>query len=461
MCQADQLRQMMTGLLRRNDSSKALRVAGDLGLPVEGAPGSRMRRAWTSYFGAPCRSADRLAGIGDPRQLHPRCRPAVGTPGTVPAQLTFRDLSALRMVKALVDAGLPLRVRREAGADPASAAWTSGVSLAELTVEVRGGGRVHIRGSGMAARSSRGQLAAAVRARRPEPERSRPRRDCASCRGRLMRRCAIAVGAWRQPIEYGWRGRSQLEERDPVAAIDAYRRSLPGCAPEWQALVRPGSTSAGMFAESDDPAAAQECFHSAIDHRSAPTPPSVLQPRWWSPRMAARRPAGRSRSLPPGARARRPARRGALQPRHAVRSVRRPARSAIRHINEYRKADALGISALAEAEGVAAPGRRRSSSIVGQRGQAEAEQKQRPAQAAGSRGAPRASVLMHWHASAKKIMSQTRPTSGEYARLSAAVLGVAAAPACAAARSASRRRCRPRRRCRASRRRPRARRTRR
>src|SRR5688500_16946976 len=69
----------------------------------------------------------------------------VGTPGTVPAQLSFRDLSALRTVKALVDAGMPLpRVRKELARIQQN--LPAGTSLAELTVEARGGA-IHVRGA--------------------------------------------------------------------------------------------------------------------------------------------------------------------------------------------------------------------------------------------------------------------------------------------------------------------------
>jgi tetratricopeptide (TPR) repeat protein len=59
-----------------------------------------------------------------------------------------------------------------------------------------------------------------------------------------------------------WLSRAlQLEDRDPVAAIDAYRRSLrlrPECTEAWINLGR-------MFAESGDTDAAHECFSSAIE----------------------------------------------------------------------------------------------------------------------------------------------------------------------------------------------------
>ncbi len=53
----------------------------------------------------------------------------------------------------------------------------------------------------------------------------------------------------------------QVEERDPVAAIDAYRRSLrlrPECSEAWINLGR-------LFAESGDAPAAHDCFRSALE----------------------------------------------------------------------------------------------------------------------------------------------------------------------------------------------------
>ena len=98
---------------------------------------------WTSYS---ARHAAQLIGLPESAVRSCIRDGLVGAPGAVPAQLSFRDLSALRTVKALVDAGLPLaRVRRELSA--IQRALPAGASLAELTVEAHGG-RVHVRGAG-------------------------------------------------------------------------------------------------------------------------------------------------------------------------------------------------------------------------------------------------------------------------------------------------------------------------
>jgi hypothetical protein len=205
---------------------------------------------WTSYS---ARHAAQLIGL--PESAIRSCirDGLVGTPGTVPAQLTFRDLSALRTVKALVDAGLPLlRVRREL--TRIQLGLPGGASIAELTVEARGG-QVHIRGAN-GSEELRGQLALPLDLATAPPgpagelhELPRPPDPPVPL--------AVAPATSEQ-----WLSRAlQLEERDPVAAIDAYRRSLrlrPECTEAWINLGR-------MFAESGDPQAAHDCFRSALE----------------------------------------------------------------------------------------------------------------------------------------------------------------------------------------------------
>jgi hypothetical protein len=205
---------------------------------------------WTSYS---ARHAAQLIGLPESAVRSCIRDGLVGTPGTVPAQLSFRDLSALRTVKALVDAGLPLpRVRKEL----ARIQETTGASIAELTVEARGG-QVHICGSD-GVEAYPGQLALPFELpREPAP---------ASAGGELRelpRPADAPVPTFAAPATAEqWIQRAMtLEERDPVAAIDAYRRSLrlrPECSEAWINLGR-------LFAESGDAVAAQDCFRSALD----------------------------------------------------------------------------------------------------------------------------------------------------------------------------------------------------
>jgi TPR repeat/Tetratricopeptide repeat len=210
---------------------------------------------WTSYS---ARHAAQLIGL--PESAIRSCirDGLVGTPGTVPAQLSFRDLSALRTVKALVDAGLPLpHVRREL--TRIQLGLPDGTSIAELTIEARGG-QVRIRGA-HGSEEMRGQLALPFDlAAEPSPalapvgelrELHVPSRPADA---------PASAGAPETAEQWLVRAR-QLEDRDPVAAIDAYRQSLrlrPECTEAWINLGR-------MFAESGDPEAAHDCFRSAIE----------------------------------------------------------------------------------------------------------------------------------------------------------------------------------------------------
>lgn len=202
---------------------------------------------WTSYS---ARHAAQLIGL--PESAVRSCIRAglVGAVGTVPAQLSFRDLAALRTVKALVDAGVPLaRVRRELAA--IQQRLPIGSSLAELTVEARGG-RVHLRGEPSNADAA-GQLALPLDVAID----AMPQAAVIE----MPRSAETPVPAVATPATAdAWLSRAQaLEDRDPVAAIDAYRRALrlrPECTEAWINLGR-------LFAESSDASAAHECFERA------------------------------------------------------------------------------------------------------------------------------------------------------------------------------------------------------
>jgi Flp pilus assembly protein TadD len=205
---------------------------------------------WTSYS---ARHAAQLIGLPESAVRSCIRDGLIGAPGTVPAQLSFRDLAALRTVKALVDAGLPLpRVRRELVA--LQRQLPAGTSIAELTVEARNG-QVHVRGTPPRGDAS-GQLAlpfeVALEAAPPAGELHE-----------LPRPPDAPVPAPVPPATADqWLARAQLlEERDPVAAIDAYRRSLrlrPDCTEAWINLGR-------LFAESGDADAAADSFRRALE----------------------------------------------------------------------------------------------------------------------------------------------------------------------------------------------------
>ena len=209
---------------------------------------------WTSYS---ARHAAQLIGLPESAVRSCIRDGLIGMPGTVPAQLTFRDLSALRTVKALVDAGLPLpHVRRELSR--IQLGLPDGTSLAELTVEARGG-QVHVRGA-HGGEELRGQLALPFDLAVEPP--AAPAGELYELR--VLPRppdTPAPVDVTPTTAEQWLLRARQLEDRDPAAAIDAYRRSLrmrPECTEAWINLGR-------MFAESGDPEAAHDCFCSAVD----------------------------------------------------------------------------------------------------------------------------------------------------------------------------------------------------
>lgn len=206
---------------------------------------------WQSYS---ARHAAQLIGLPESAVRSCIRDGLVGTPGAVPAQLSFRDLSALRMVKALVDAGLPLpRVRKEL--TKLQQTLPAGTSIAELTVEARGG-EVYLRGAKLATDVG-GQLSLPLEPP-PEPP-PPPPGDVHEMPRAPDAPVPIAVAP---ATADQWIARAtELEERDPVAAIDAYRRALrlrPETTEAWINLGR-------LFAESGDPTAAHDCFRSALD----------------------------------------------------------------------------------------------------------------------------------------------------------------------------------------------------
>ena len=206
---------------------------------------------WTSYS---ARHAAQLIGLPESAVRSCIRDGLVGTPGAVPAQLSFRDLSALRTVKALVDAGLPLpRVRKEL--TRLQQTLPAGTSIAELTVEARGG-EVYLRGTKLGVELG-GQLSLPLEPP-PEPPPPPPGELCELPRAHdAPIPVAVAPATADQ-----WIARAmELEERDPVAAIDAYRRALrlrPETTEAWINLGR-------LFAESGDSTAAHDCFRSALD----------------------------------------------------------------------------------------------------------------------------------------------------------------------------------------------------
>lgn len=203
---------------------------------------------WTSYS---ARHAAQLIGLAESAVRSCIRDGLVGTPGLVPAQLSFRDLSALRTIKSLVEAGIPLpRVRK----DLARIQQVTGTAIAELTIEVIDGA-IRVRGGDVIVDPSQGQLSLPFAA---------PAKPAALGELRELPRGAdpVALPVALPATAEQWMTRAiALEDREPAAAIDAYKRSLrlrPESTEGWINLGR-------LHAETGDALAANECFRSALE----------------------------------------------------------------------------------------------------------------------------------------------------------------------------------------------------
>lgn len=216
---------------------------------------------WSSYS---ARHAAQLIGLTESAVRSCIRDGLIGSPGEVPARLSFRDLAVLRTIKALVDAGVPFaRVRKELL--ELARTLPEGKSIAELPIEARAG-RVHLRGQP----SSAGQLeltfdpgsGAAPDASASPSSIAAPAKE----NGELhtLPRLQSAPGPAAAPVVTAdeWLARAAaLEETEPAAAIEAYQRSLrlrPDCSEAWINLGR-------LHAERDDAEAARKCFRSALE----------------------------------------------------------------------------------------------------------------------------------------------------------------------------------------------------
>jgi tetratricopeptide (TPR) repeat protein len=204
---------------------------------------------WTSYS---ARHAAQLIGLAESAVRSCIRDGLVGVAGAVPAQLSFRDLATLRTVKSLVDSGLALaRVRVEL----LRIQRATGSAIAELALEVRDG-QIHARGQAGELVPRTGQLAFAFDATPPgEPAIGELRE--------LPRPVETPPPAYVLPATAEqWLARGlALEEREPAASIDAYRRSLalrPGCTEAWINLGR-------LCAETGDAPAANDAFRHALE----------------------------------------------------------------------------------------------------------------------------------------------------------------------------------------------------
>ena len=202
---------------------------------------------WSSYS---ARHAAQLIGL--PESAVRSCVRAglIGSPD-LPVRLSFRDLSALRTVKSVVGAGIPLaRARRELIA--IQRGLPAGASLAEIPIEVRDG-HLWVRGEPM---PLIGQLSLPFAAFGHLPA-TLPAGELHDLPSRPIE---APVAAPALTADDWFERAIALEDGDAAAAIDAYRRSLrlrPDCIEAWINLGR-------LHAEGAEGEAATECFSTAL-----------------------------------------------------------------------------------------------------------------------------------------------------------------------------------------------------
>jgi tetratricopeptide (TPR) repeat protein len=201
---------------------------------------------WTSYS---ARAAAQVVGLPESAVRALARAGVVGEGGDAPLRLAFRDLAALRTIKALLDRGLSLRrALREAIA--LHRRLPPGRTLAEVALELRDG-QVVIRGEV----APTPQLALPLEPPPPPP--------AGELRAIPVRREAAALEPVPPPTAEAWFERAlALEDGDgaTAAAIDAYRRGLrlrPEATEAWINLGR-------LHAEDGDGPAARECFERAL-----------------------------------------------------------------------------------------------------------------------------------------------------------------------------------------------------
>ena len=168
---------------------------------------------------------------------------------SVPLRFSFRHLTVLKKVKALIELGIPLpRVRRQLTALQARLGDDS--SLAKVVVGVHGG-HVVVRDGDRMWRADTGQLVF-------EFDREE---EGGQVHAMPVRRVAVGPDPIVALTADEWFDRAvELEEVDTPAAIQAYRRALrlrSDCSESWINLGR-------LHAETGDAEAAVECFRQAL-----------------------------------------------------------------------------------------------------------------------------------------------------------------------------------------------------
>ena len=200
---------------------------------------------WSSYS---ARDAAQLLGMSESAVRACVRDGLVGGIDDVPVRLSFRDLAALRSVKQLSDAGLPMPKVRRALREVLRSRRAGG-SLAELTIELRGG-QVYV-GGAVVAMSGQLELPLA------------PSGGAAAASVHPLPSPLDGAGPQPAPVMTAddWFARAvALEDSDVEAAIEAYRRALRLRTDRGELWVNLGR----LYAETSRRKEAQAAFQKSI-----------------------------------------------------------------------------------------------------------------------------------------------------------------------------------------------------
>ncbi len=204
---------------------------------------------WSSYS---ARQAAQLIGLSESAVRSCIRDGLVGVATDLPAQLSFRDLATLRLIKRLSEGGIPLAtVRREL--QRLGTALPPSQSLSELPIDVRGQ-RLVVRGSLAASVGQLDLFATPVIVEAGQVHALPTVVVVAASNNLLQPVPLITADEW-------FIKALELEDSDPRAAIDAYRRGLrlrPDASESWVNLGR-------LLAENNDGAGAADCFRTAAE----------------------------------------------------------------------------------------------------------------------------------------------------------------------------------------------------
>jgi hypothetical protein len=180
--------------------------------------------------------------------------------------LSFRDLLVLRMVKALTTGGVPLRrLRRQLGV--LRRTLPADVSLSQVTIGAHSG-HVLVRSGDRSWRADTGQVVFDFAVSEPPGAESASAaagtaasKPAGTIEALPVRRSAPPPTPVASLTSDEWFEHAvALEDENPVAAMDAYRRALQLCPDCTETLVNLGR----LCAENGDPAGAADCFREAL-----------------------------------------------------------------------------------------------------------------------------------------------------------------------------------------------------